>query len=119
MKESYEQGVANPSAPSFALGSARNRVKRKQGTGGLGIELRKCAIRTPTLFKEAEGNTVRDASASPGPACVVADPRARLETSCTRTGRPRGFLWARRQDGERRLSTVRLACTASRGRTVA
>ena len=50
MKESYEKGVANHSAPSFALCIARFTAKRKQGTGGLGIELRKDAIRTPTLL---------------------------------------------------------------------
>ena len=31
MKESYEKGVANHSAPSFALGIARCTAKRKQG----------------------------------------------------------------------------------------
>ena len=31
MKESYEKGIANRSAPSFALHAARGVVKRKQG----------------------------------------------------------------------------------------
>ena len=31
MEESYEKGVANHSAPSFALGIARCTAKRKQG----------------------------------------------------------------------------------------
>jgi hypothetical protein len=48
MQESYEQGLAIRSAPSFALGIARCTTKRKQGIGGLGIELRKHTIRMPT-----------------------------------------------------------------------
>jgi hypothetical protein len=37
MKNSYEEGVAIHSAPSFALGTARYTAKRKQGNrrGGL------------------------------------------------------------------------------------
>jgi len=40
MKEPYEKGLANRSAPSFAPRSVRGEAKRKQGIGGLGIELR-------------------------------------------------------------------------------
>ena len=36
MKEPYEKGLANHSAPSFALCSVRSKAKRKQGIGGLG-----------------------------------------------------------------------------------
>ena len=43
MEESYEKGVANRSALSFALHTARCVAKRNRGTGGLGIELRKDA----------------------------------------------------------------------------
>jgi len=50
MQDSYEEGLAIYSAPSFASGTARYRAKRKQGIGGVGIELRKDAIRTPTLL---------------------------------------------------------------------
>jgi hypothetical protein len=49
MKEPYEKGLAIRSAPSFALGAAKYPAKRKQGKDGLGIELRKFAIRAPTL----------------------------------------------------------------------
>ncbi len=50
MKDPHEKGVAIHSAPSFALGTARCTAKRKQGNiGGLGMELRKRPIRTPTL----------------------------------------------------------------------
>ncbi len=31
MKKPYEKGIANRSAPSFALGAAKYSVKRKQG----------------------------------------------------------------------------------------
>jgi hypothetical protein len=49
MKVPYEKGVAIRSAPSFALGAVKFPAKRKQGIGGLGIELRKIAIGMPTL----------------------------------------------------------------------
>jgi hypothetical protein len=34
MQESYEKGIANHSAPSFALHTVRLASKRKQGYGG-------------------------------------------------------------------------------------
>ena len=36
MKEPYEKGLANGSAPSFAPRPVRGEAKRKQGIGGLG-----------------------------------------------------------------------------------
>ena len=39
---------SEPLGPSFALGTERCTAKRKQGTGGLGIELQKDAIGAPT-----------------------------------------------------------------------
>jgi hypothetical protein len=44
----YEKGVAIRSASSLALGTARYTAKRRQRIGGVGIQLRKDAIRTPT-----------------------------------------------------------------------
>jgi len=45
------------SAPSFALNTARFTAKRKPGgTGGLGIELRKDAMRMLTLFVRRKAN---------------------------------------------------------------
>jgi hypothetical protein len=44
----YEKGVAIRSASSLALGIARYPAKRRQRIGGVGIQLRKDAIRTPT-----------------------------------------------------------------------
>ena len=51
MEESYEKGVANHSAPSFALGTRGARRSVNRGTDGLGIEHRKDAIRTLTLLQ--------------------------------------------------------------------
>jgi hypothetical protein len=48
MKEPYGKGVAIRSASSLALGIARYTVKRRQRIGGVGIQLRKLSIRTPT-----------------------------------------------------------------------
>jgi hypothetical protein len=49
MKEPYEKGVANHSAPSFAPGIARCMVKRKQGHSRAGYRASKnlvCALST-------------------------------------------------------------------------
>src|SRR5438445_11235166 len=68
------------------------------------MELRKDTARTPTRLICAEGNMNGGTSASPYSVRRSRRPQARLETSCTRTGRPRGCLrrsWS--QDGGRRL----------------
>ena len=52
------------------------------------MELRKHAIRAPTPFDCAEGNMAWGDSASPGPALRSQRPQTRLDTFCTRTGRP-------------------------------
>jgi len=44
----YEKGVTIRSASSLARGIARYLAKRRQRIGGVGIQLRKLAIRTPT-----------------------------------------------------------------------
>src|ERR1700728_3999363 len=92
MKEPYEKGVAIRSASSLALGIARYTAKRRQRIGGVGIQLRKLSIRTPTPLKGAEVNMNMRASAS---SCLVRRsrrPQARLESSCTRTGGARRHL---------------------------
>jgi hypothetical protein len=48
MKVPYGKGVAIRSASSLALDIARYSAKRRQRIGGVGIQLRKLAIRTPT-----------------------------------------------------------------------
>ena len=58
-----------------------------RGIGGLGVELRKLAIRTPTQSSCAEGNMNRGDSASRWSVLRRHRPQTRLETSCTRTGR--------------------------------
>ena len=55
MQESYEKGVANRSAPSFAPRPVRGEAKRKQGIGRLGIELRKDAIRMSARAESERG----------------------------------------------------------------
>src|SRR6266699_875581 len=66
MKEPYGKGVAIHSASSLARGIARYSAKRRQRIGGVGIQLRKLSIRTPTPLKCAEGNMSRRDSASTG-----------------------------------------------------
>src|ERR1019366_942472 len=56
------------------------------------IELRKLTTRTPTRLICAEGNMNRGDSASSRSVRRSRRPQARLETSCTRTGRPRRRL---------------------------
>ena len=65
MKEPYEKGLANHSAPSFAPHSVRGEAKRKQGIGGLGIELRKDVIRMLTPYTVAESHMDGNDNASP------------------------------------------------------
>ena len=64
MKEPYEKGLANRSSPSFAPCSVRGKAKRKQGIGGLGIELRKDAIGMLTPYTGAESHMDGNDSAS-------------------------------------------------------
>ena len=74
MKEPYEKGVANHSAPSFALGAARCPVKRKQGHRWAGYRASKNCNRDADAVVKAEGNTARSDNASSGRSCVVVDP---------------------------------------------
>jgi len=76
-------------------------AKRRQRIGGVGIQLRKDAIRTPTSLKCAEGNMSRSASASFCSVRRSRRPQTRLETSCTRTGRPRRHLRSNQTAGRR------------------
>jgi len=49
MKEPYEKGPAIRSAPESCADTVRDSVKRRQGIGGVGIQLRKHTTRTPSL----------------------------------------------------------------------
>jgi hypothetical protein len=53
------------------------------------MELRKCAIRTPTFSDGRKATGCRDVSASPGTVLRSRRPQTRLDTFCTRTGRAR------------------------------
>ena len=74
MKEPYEKGIANHSAPSFAVCAVRRTSKRNRGTGGLGIELRKRTIRTPTLSTKWKAIWRGTLMRVPRQSCVVGDP---------------------------------------------
>src|ERR1700732_3730856 len=120
MKEPYGKGVAIRSASSLAWGIARYSAKRRQRIGGVGIQLRKDAIQTPTPLKCAEGNMNRRASASSCSVRRSRRPQTRLETSCTRTGRPRRHLRLNQATGRRaKAKATRPACTSPRGHTAA
>src|SRR5262249_36187545 len=76
---------------------------------------RKRAIRAPTLSLQAEGNMHGSVNASSWTALRSRRPQTRLETSCTRTGRPRGCLLSNRTAGRReKAMAVRPACTSPR-----
>ena len=92
MKDSHEKGVAIHSAPSFALGVVRRTVKHKQGNRWAGYGASKMCHRDADAVRPAEGNMVRGASASPWAVLRSRRPQTRLDTFCTRTGRPRERL---------------------------
>ena len=90
MKVPYEKGVAIRSASSLARGIARYSAKRRQRIGGVGIQLRKLSIQTPTPLKCAEGNMNKRDSAS---SCSV---RRSRRPHCT----PRNFMHENRETSE-------------------
>jgi hypothetical protein len=110
MKESYEKGVANHSAPSFALCIARCTAKRKQGYRRAGYRASKRCNQDADAFDLAEGNTSRGGIASRCSVLRSRRPQTRLEASCTRTGRPRRLLLGRtsRTAGEGSGRTTRM-----------
>jgi hypothetical protein len=55
MKEPYEKGIANHSAPSFASNIARCSVKRKQGYGWAGYRASKNNNRGADAVVKVEG----------------------------------------------------------------
>src|SRR5260370_2768200 len=118
MKEPHEEGVAIQSAPSFALVAARCPVKRKQGERWAGYRASKSCNQGADAVTTAEGNTTSSVNASDWSALRSRRPHARLETPCTRTGRPRRCLKRTFATGRRvKAIAVRPACTSSRSRT--
>src|SRR5258707_455985 len=117
MKEPHEEGVAIHSAPSFALGAVKCPVKRKQGKGWAGYRASKICNQGADAVTTAEGNTTSSVNASCWSALRSQRPHARLETPCTRTGRPRRCLKRFVATGRRvKAKAVRPACTSSRSR---
>src|SRR5215469_11446101 len=118
MKEPYEKGVANRSAPSFALDVARRPAKRKQGKRWAGYRASKICNQGVDAVRMAEDNTTSSESASCGSALRSRRPQARLDIPCTRTGRPRRYLKRFCATGRRvKAIATRPACTSSRSRT--
>ena len=89
MKDPHEKGVANHSAPSFARYVARHAVKHKQGNRWAGYGAPKIRNQGADVLTSAEGHMTRGDSASLGAALRSLRPQTRLDTFCTRTGRPR------------------------------
>src|SRR5664280_2600569 len=118
MKEPHEKGLAIRSAPSFALGAVRFPVKRKQGERWAGYRASKICNQGADAVTTAEGNTTSSINASDWSALRSRRPHARLETPCTRTGRPRRCLKRTFATGRRvKAIAVRPARTSSRSRT--
>src|ERR1700680_3262441 len=119
MKVPYEKGVAIRSAPGFALGAVKCPVKRKQGKRWAGYRASKIYNQGADAVTQAEGHTTGSVSASCWSALRSRRPHARLETPCTRTGRPRRCLTKRKLEVGRRekAQAARPACPSSRSRT--
>src|SRR5215470_77367 len=121
MKEPYEKGVAIHSASSFALWHREVPAKRKQRhrwAGTLSSENPQSGRRrSPNSGRQYGRETIaRDSR----PALRSRRPLARLETSDTRTGRPRGCLLGTMTAGGReKAKAVRPARTSPRSRTAA
>src|ERR1035441_418211 len=65
-EESLRERSSDPLGPEFCVVPPRGAQRSiNRGIGGLGIELRKDAIRTPTQLICAEGNMNRGDTASP------------------------------------------------------
>ena len=119
-ERALQERSSEPLGLESCAATARDTAKHRQRIGGVGIQLRKDAIRTPTPLLCAEGNTNGDDSASRRLVRRSRRPQARLETSSTRTGRPRRYLLANQTAGRRAMvQAVRPACTSARSHTVA
>jgi hypothetical protein len=60
MQEPYEQGVANHSAPSFAVNTARCALKRKQGNRWAGYRASACPVKEERLMCSVGGKPIEE-----------------------------------------------------------
>src|SRR6202049_516998 len=122
MKVEDERALRERSSDPLGLESCaatvRDAVKRRQRIGGVGNGAAKTYNPDADAVKCAEGNMNKGASASPYSVRRSRRPQTRLETSCTRTGRPRRHLRPSRAAGRRaKAQAVRPACTSLRSHT--
>src|ERR1700691_1671299 len=104
--------------PESCADTARDSVRRRQGLGEGGIQLRKVTIRTPPFYKGAVGNMSRSASASSWSVRRSRRPQTRLEASCTRAGRHRRHLRQNQAAGRwAKAIAARPTCTSPRSHT--
>jgi ribosomal protein S14 len=88
---------------------AQRSVNR--GIGGLGIELRKLENRDADVLRINGRQHVRERKREPLTVLRSQRPQTRLETSCTRTGRPRRHLLRNTAAGRwEKAMAVRPAC---------
>jgi hypothetical protein len=92
MKEPYEKGIANHSAPSFALDAVKHPAKRKQGKRRAGYRASKSFNRDADAVIWCGRQHDQERYASFWLVLRSLRPQARLETPYTRTGRPRRCL---------------------------
>src|SRR5664279_1733299 len=83
-EESLRERSSDPLGPEFCVVAPRGSQRSvNRGIGGLGIELRKLAIRTPTQSSCAEGNMNRGNIASRWSVMRSQRHQTHLETSCS------------------------------------
>src|ERR1700756_3007338 len=99
MQESYEKGVANHSAPSFALCIVRCTAKRKQGYRRAGYCTPKRCNQDADAFDLVEGNMAGAISRVPCQSCVVEDPRHVWKLHAREPGDLGGSCCSKQQDG--------------------
>jgi hypothetical protein len=92
MKDPYEKGIANHSAPSFALDAVKYPAKRKQGKRRAGYRASKSCNQGADAVICSGRQHDQERYASFWLILRSLRPQARLETPCTRTGRPRRCL---------------------------
>ena len=95
MKVPHDEGAASHIGPESCAGDREGAGEALTGESAGRVLSRESGynFRVPTVSPNAEGNTVRPASARDGLALRGRRPRARTETFCTGTGRSRACPW--------------------------